>query len=240
MQPSVSQSGDTFDGKDRLMKDVFRLLKNSSKVDFLDYKSRHHPPAYPPPHAYQSRYRVAARQNVFSDPPFSRMDLISCRNVLIYLSPVLQKKVIPIFHYALKPNGFLLVGNTEGLLGSGAEIFDLIDRKNKIYRKRLVPSPVTFGLTISAHQTAEGRPEKPQPSNKEDDVAKTPADVQREADRLLLSKYVPSAVVVNEDLDILQSRGRTNRFLELPTGRASLNLLKMARAGLLYELRPDR
>jgi hypothetical protein len=61
--------------------------------------------------------------------------------------------------------------------------------------------------------------------------------VQREADRLLLSKYVPSAVVVNDELDILQSRGRTNRYLELPTGRASLNLLKMARAGLLYELR---
>ena len=180
---------------------------------------------------------VFARQNVFSDPPFSRMDLISCRNVLIYLSSVLQKKVIPIFHYALKPNGFLLVGNTEGLMGSGAEIFDLVDRKSKIYQKKSVPSPVTFGLTISAHETAEGRPEKPHHANKEDELAKTPADVQREADRLLLTKYVPSAVVVNDDLEILQSRGRTNRYLELPTGRASLNLLKMARSGLLYELR---
>src|SRR5262252_6885072 len=180
---------------------------------------------------------VFARQNVFSDPPFSRMDLISCRNVLIYLSPVLQKKVIPIFHYALKPNGFLLVGNTEGLLGSGAEIFDLIERRCKIYQKRAVPSPVTFGLTISAHENAEGRQEKPLHPNKEEELAKTPADVQREADRLLLTKYVPSAVVVNEDLEILQSRGRTSRYLELPTGRASLNLLKMARSGLLYEMR---
>ncbi|HEV2396343.1 MAG TPA: chemotaxis protein CheB [Candidatus Sulfotelmatobacter sp.] len=179
---------------------------------------------------------VFARQNVFSDPPFSRMDLISCRNVLIYLSPILQKKVIPIFHYALKPAGFLLVGNTEGLLGSGAEIFGLVDRKAKIYQKKAVPSPVTFGLTISAHETAE-RPEKPLRNGKEDEVVKTPADVQREADRLLLTKYVPSAVVVNDDLEILQSRGRTNRYLELPTGKASLNLLKMARAGLLYELR---
>ena len=180
---------------------------------------------------------VFARQNVFSDPPFSRMDLISCRNVLIYLSPVLQKKVIPIFHYALKPAGFLLVGNTEGLLGSGADIFELVDRKSKIYRKKAVPSPVTFGLTISAHEIAEGRHEKPQPAGKEDELAKSPADVQREADRLLLTKYVPSAVVVNDDLEILQSRGRTSRYLELPTGRASLNLLKMARSGLLYELR---
>src|SRR5579872_5527238 len=178
---------------------------------------------------------VFARQNVFDDPPFSRMDLISCRNVLIYLSPVLQKRVIPIFHYALKPSGFLLVGNTEGLLGSGAEIFDLVDRRSKIYQKKAVPSPVTFGLTISAQETPE-RPEIPLRTNKEEEVAKTPADVQREADRLLLTRYVPSAVVVNDDLEILQSRGRTNRYLELPTGRASLNLLKMARPGLLHEL----
>jgi two-component system, chemotaxis family, CheB/CheR fusion protein len=180
---------------------------------------------------------IFARQNVFSDPPFSRMDLISCRNVLIYLGPVLQKKVIPIFHYALKPGGFLLVGNTEGLLGSGAEIFDLAERKTKIYQKKPVPSPVTFGLTISAHGTTEIGQEKPHRNAREDEMAKTPADVQREADRLLLTKYVPSAVVVNNDLDILQSRGRTSRYLELPTGRASLNLLKMARSGLMYELR---
>ena len=180
---------------------------------------------------------VFARQNVFSDPPFSRMDLISCRNVLIYLSPVLQKKVIPIFHYALKPGGFLLVGNTEGLLGSGAEIFELVDRKGKIYQKKAVPSPVTFGLTISAREIAERGPERPHRPGKEDEVIKTPADVQREADRLLLTRYVPSAVVVNDELEILQSRGRTSRYLELPTGKASLNLLKMARSGLLFELR---
>jgi len=180
---------------------------------------------------------VFARQNVFSDPPFSRMDLISCRNVLIYLSPVLQKKVIPIFHYALKTNGFLLVGSTEGLVGSGSEIFDLVERKSKIYKKKAVPSPVTFGMTVSAEGLREPSHERPPQAVKEELTAKTPVDVQREADRLLLTKYVPSAVVVNENLEILQSRGRTNRFLELPTGRASLNLLKMARPGLLYELR---
>jgi two-component system, chemotaxis family, CheB/CheR fusion protein len=180
---------------------------------------------------------VFARQNVFSDPPFSRMDLISCRNVLIYLSPVLQKKVIPIFHYALKERGFLLVGNTEGLLGSGAEIFDLVERKSKIYQKKSVPSPVTFGLTLGLHTASEIGQLKTDRVVKEEELSKTPTDVQREADRLLLSKYVPSAVVVNDDLEILQTRGRTNRYLELPTGRASLNLLKMARPGLLYELR---
>lgn len=180
---------------------------------------------------------VFARQNVFSDPPFSRMDLISCRNVLIYLGPALQKRVIPIFHYALRPNGFLLVGSTEGLLGSGSEIFELADRKAKIYRKKQVPSPVTFGLSVS-HEVQNRRGQESRTYvAKEEMPAKTPVDVQREADRLLLSKYVPSAVVVNDDLVILQSRGSTNRFLELPTGRASLNLLQMARPGLLYELR---
>jgi len=180
---------------------------------------------------------VFARQNVFSDPPFSRMDLISCRNVLIYLSPVLQKKIIPIFHYALKPRGFLLVGNTEGLLGAGAEIFDLVERKSKIYQKKAVPSPVTFGLTVGTHEQVQRAQDKPLPATREPGPLKAPTDVQREADRLLLSRYVPSAVVVTDDLEILQSRGRTSRFLELPTGKASLNLLKMARPGLVYELR---
>jgi two-component system, chemotaxis family, CheB/CheR fusion protein len=180
---------------------------------------------------------VFARQNVFSDPPFSRMDLISCRNVLIYLSPVLQKKVVPIFHYALKERGFLLVGNTEGLLGSSAEIFDLVDRKSKIYQRKSVPSPVTFGMTLSPHVPGEIAQLKPDRAAEKEEIPKSPADVQREADRLLLTKYVPSAVVVNDNLEILQTRGRTNRYLELPTGKASLNLLKMARPGLLYELR---
>jgi len=180
---------------------------------------------------------VFARQNVFNDPPFSRMDLISCRNVLIYLSPVLQKKVIPTFHYALKAGGYLLVGNSEGLLGAGADLFNLVDRKSKIYQKKSVSSPVTFGLTINTAAPVELEPERPARNEKEPEQPKTPLDVQREADRLLLSKYVPSAVVVNDALEIVQTRGRTSRYLELPTGKASLNLLKMARPGLFYELR---
>jgi two-component system CheB/CheR fusion protein len=79
---------------------------------------------------------VFATQNVFNDPPFSHMDLVSCRNVLIYLSPVLQRRVIPIFHYALKPAGFLMVGNSEGLVGAGAELFDPADKRHRIYRWR--------------------------------------------------------------------------------------------------------
>jgi two-component system CheB/CheR fusion protein len=178
---------------------------------------------------------VFSTQNVFSDPPFSRIDLLSCRNVMIYLGPVLQKRVIPIFHYALNPGGFFMIGNTEGLLGTGAELFEMADKKQRIYRKKSVATPVTFGFSVRAveppaedgTQTGASRPLEP---------TRIPLEMQREADRLLLARYAPPTVVVNEQLEIVQTKGHTGSFLELPTGRASLNLLKMARPGLLYEL----
>jgi two-component system CheB/CheR fusion protein len=178
---------------------------------------------------------IFATQNVFDDPPFSRMDLVSCRNVLIYMGPSLQRRVIPVFHYALNPTGFLMVGDTEGLLGAGAELFELVDKKHKIYRKKLVPSPVAFGFSMG-HYRGQARKDAPVSAAKNPETPKLPADLQREADRLLLAKYVPAAVVVNEHLDILQSRGHTGPYLELAPGKASLNLLKMLRSGLLFEL----
>jgi two-component system, chemotaxis family, CheB/CheR fusion protein len=179
---------------------------------------------------------IFSTQNVFSDPPFSRMDLVSCRNVMIYLSQVLQKRVIPIFHYSLNPTGFLMIGSTEGLLGAGSELFEMADKKQKIYRKKLVSTPVTFGFSVGhPEQETEGT-EVTTPPDKQMDATKAPVELQREADRLLLARYTPPAVVINDQLEILQTRGRTGAFLELPTGKASLNLLKMARAGLLFEL----
>ncbi|MBV8631807.1 MAG: PAS domain-containing protein [Silvibacterium sp.] len=179
---------------------------------------------------------IFSTQNVFSDPPFSRMDLVSCRNVMIYLSQSLQKRVIPIFHYALNPTGFLMIGSTEGLLGAGSELFEMADKKQKIYRKKLVSTPVTFGFSLGhSEPEAEGSAAPPPPA-KPPDTSKAPMELQREADRLLLARYTPPAVVINDQLEILQSRGRTGPFLELPAGKASLNLLKMARPGLLFEL----
>ncbi|HKD83306.1 MAG TPA: chemotaxis protein CheB [Terriglobales bacterium] len=179
---------------------------------------------------------IFSTQNVFSDPPFSRMDLISCRNVMIYLSQALQKKVIPIFHYALNPTGFLIIGSTEGLLGAGSELFDMVDKKQKIYRKRMVSSPVTFGLAVGVPDTSPEGSGGGTPAAKPHDTIKAPIELQREADRLLLAHYAPPAVVVNEQMEILQTRGRTGSFLELPHGKASLHLLKMAKPGLLFEL----
>lgn len=179
---------------------------------------------------------IFSTQNVFSDPPFSRMDLVSCRNVMIYLGQVLQRRVMPIFHYALNPAGFLMIGSTEGLLGSGSELFELADKKQKIYRKKLVSTPVTFGFSLGQAEQRPAGSEMPSPQMKAPDAQKGPIELQREADRLLLTRYAPPAVVVNDHLEIIQSRGRTGAFLELPPGKASLNLLKMARPGLLFEL----
>lgn len=178
---------------------------------------------------------IFSTQNVFNDPPFSRMDLVSCRNVMIYLSQTLQKRVIPIFHYALHPNGFLLIGNTEGLLGAGSELFEVADKKQKIYRRKPVNTPLTFGFSVGPGEREIPRSEIP-PAPRPRESVKAPVELQREADRLLLTRYAPPAVVVNDQLEIVQSRGRTGIYLELPPGKASLNLLKMARSGLLYEL----
>ena len=181
---------------------------------------------------------VFSEQNVFSDPPFSRIDLVSCRNVMIYLSQKLQERVAPLFHYALNPGGFLMVGSSEGLLGSGAELFDMADKTQKIYRKKAAPTPppVTFGFPARTPEVYVDQAELPHPGNGTPALPPMAPDLQREADRLLLARYSPPAVVVDNQLDIIQSKGHTSSFLELPVGKASLNLLKMARAGLLYEL----
>ena len=179
---------------------------------------------------------IFSTQNIFSDPPFSRMDLVSCRNVMIYLGQTLQRRVIPIFHYALNPSGFLMIGNTEGLLGAGSELFEMADKKQKIYRKKLVAAPVPFGFAAGATARETGMMEAPPPQVKSPEPVKAPIELQREADRLLLTRYAPPAVVVNEQMEIVQSRGRTGNFLELAPGKASLNVLKMARPGLLFEL----
>lgn len=170
---------------------------------------------------------VFAKQNLVKDPPFSKLDLVSCRNVLIYLGPVLQKRVIPIFHYALKPNGFLLLGSSEAI-GSFGELFTAVDKKSKIYERRLSARPP---LEFPRDEALTDR----EPAHRIQDWNE--ADLLREADRIALSKYAPPGVVVDDDLNIVQFRGHTSLYLESAPGMASLNLLKMAREGLVTELR---
>ncbi|MCE9612026.1 MAG: PAS domain-containing protein [Chthoniobacter sp.] len=174
---------------------------------------------------------VFARQDVVKDPPFSRLDLVSCRNLLIYFGPVLQKRVIPTFHYALRPGGFLLLGNSE-TTGDFADLFALADHHHKIYARKPATRrlPLELPFTHQPEQIADASHALP--------VAHaTGFDFQKEADRIVLGRYTPAGVIVNKRLDVLQFRGRTGPYLEPSPGAASLNLLKMAREGLLVELR---
>lgn len=172
---------------------------------------------------------IFARQDLTRDPPFSKLDLISCRNVMIYLGAVLQRKVMSIFHYALRPQGYLLLGASETIGGFG-DLFGIVDRRHKIFHKR-GGAPRTF-LEMEAPAVPQVRTERARVE--EPSVA---LSLFREADRVMLTRYAPAGVVINDTLDIVQFRGRTSPFLEPAPGAATFNVLKMAREGLLAELR---
>jgi two-component system, chemotaxis family, CheB/CheR fusion protein len=177
---------------------------------------------------------VFAKHDMLNDPPFSRMDLLSCRNVMIYLEPGLQKQLIPAFYYSLKPGGILVLGKSENITGF-SEYFSSEHKAHKIYAKKANLELRPFRLQQSAD-----------PIGKSSDGPQTRSlsaalggemDIQKEADRVLLSKYAPAAVLVDEAMQILQFRGKTGPFLEPAPGKPGYNLLKMAREGLVMPLR---
>jgi two-component system CheB/CheR fusion protein len=184
---------------------------------------------------YQINRRVRdmctlARQNVVTDPPFSRLDLISCRNVLIYLSPQLHKRCIPQFHHGLNPGGYLILGPAE-TVGMFDELFQLVDRKNKIYAKKMVPTPRSAEMVEykGPHLVLAGA------------RSATPGAVTEQlvqtADRIMLGAYAPAAVIIDHELHVQQFRGRTETYLEHRPGPATLNLLQMVRPNLAADLR---
>jgi two-component system CheB/CheR fusion protein len=179
---------------------------------------------------------VFARQDITRDPPFSRLDLIVCRNTLIYLGQAIQRRVIALMHYALKPNGFLMLGRAE-TTGASGDLFSLFDKRSKIYRKKAQTAPPDFDFrpvpfepatlaSISPDQRLPGPQQRPRVW-----------DLQSEANRFLLERYAPAGVVVDGTFRIVNVRGATGEFLELPSGEASLDLLKMVRPGLLLPVR---
>ena len=173
---------------------------------------------------------VFARHDVTQDPPFSRMDMVSCRNLLIYLGPDVQKKVIPRFHYALKPAGFLVLGSSE-TIGGFPDLFALVDKKQKIYSRKSTPTRINIAGVSNArvrNAAAIGRISDPPPGG---------FQIQKEVDRVLLTRYAPAGVVISDQMDVLEVRGHVGPYLELPPGGISYNLPKMAREGLSLELR---
>jgi two-component system, chemotaxis family, CheB/CheR fusion protein len=175
---------------------------------------------------------VFARHDLATDPPFARMDLISCRNVLIYFDAGLQRRVIPLFHYAIRPGGYLLLGPAE-TVGTFTDLFTSADSEIRLYRRTLSagnPLPSSTGIRFGTVPTIPLTPSHPQ------QPVGGLVEIQREADRLL-SRYAPAGVVVDDNLTILQFRGETDPFLRHPHGTAGLELLRMAREGLLSDLR---
>lgn len=183
--------------------------------------------------AYQISRKVRdlctfARQNITADPPFSRLDLISCRNVLIYLSPQLHRHCIPQFHYALNPRGYLILGPAESI-GFYDKLFEVVDRKNKIYAKKNVPTPRIADLVSYRGY------EFPETAAKS--VTRDHTELLEMADRIMLSAYAPAAVVIDRALHIEQFRGRTEDYLEQIPGPVTRNLLQLVRPSMVADLR---
>ena len=169
-----------------------------------------------------------APQNVIMDPPFTKLDILSCRNLLIYLTPELQKKLLPLFHYSLNPGGFLFLGSAE-TIGGFTDLFAPLNGKARLYRRLesvLPAEPIEFPGSFTPARTGGPLPK----------ALKPPVNLQSQAEQLLLQRYSPAAVLVNDKGDILFISGRTGKYLELAAGKSNWNLFAMAREGLRYEL----
>lgn len=172
---------------------------------------------------------VFARHDATRDPPFSGMDIVSCRNLMIYLGAALQDRAVSIFHYALKEPGFLVLGSSETIHAFPG--FSAFDAKNKIYQRTSAAPRLLFDFTRP--ELGSSGPQLPSSVGK----ASGPLDVHREADRLVLAKFAPPGMVVTDDLAIVQFRGKTAPYLEPAPGTPSFDLLRMVREELRLPLR---
>ncbi|MES2127495.1 MAG: chemotaxis protein CheB [Pseudomonadota bacterium] len=173
---------------------------------------------------------IFAPQNVVMDPPFTKLDLLTCRNLLIYLEANLQKKLLPLFHFSLREGGYLVLGSAE-TLGASANLFHALPGKTRIYQRRNVAlrtEPVEF--PAARYGRARGAlQESPlsQPS-----APSTVPNIQALTDALLLQTFAPAAVLVTDQGDIVYFSGKTGKYLEPAAGKANLNIFAMAREGL--------
>ncbi|MFA6582266.1 MAG: CheR family methyltransferase, partial [Paludibacter sp.] len=187
---------------------------------------------------------VFAKHNILNDPPFSHMDLISCRNFLIYLDALAQKKAISTFHYGLNESGCLMLGKSE-TVGASTQLFSSLDKKFKIYTRKKISGPSKIpDLTPRISQISNGEMNtklSEMTINTSSNIKKTPSaingNLSNAFDAILLSQYVPASVIINYDLEILQFRGSTSHYLQHAPGRASFNILKMVHVEISFELR---
>ncbi len=174
---------------------------------------------------------VFAVQNAITDPPFSNVDLICCRNLLIYLTPEIQKKLLLLFHYSLNQNGYLFLGNSESI-NEFANYFNVINKKWKIFQKKeinLIDRDFTRPFPPLVDYTHKRKP-------LEKKEIPTKINYRNLIEQLLIEKYAPTSVIINEKFNVLYTHGHTYKFLELPSGETNLNLLNMARESYKLKL----
>jgi two-component system CheB/CheR fusion protein len=172
---------------------------------------------------------IFAQQNLIMDPPFTKLEILSCRNLLIYLDQEMQKKLMPLFHYSLNSGGILILGGAE-TIGSSTDLFSPIDAKLRLYQQvepQIRPQPIEFPSSFSSRLS---RAEDSQGSSD------PPPTFQLLADKLVLQRYAPPSALVNKKGDILYISGRTGAYLEPAAGKANWNIFAMARDGLRFEL----
>jgi len=173
---------------------------------------------------------IFAPQNVIMDSPFTKLDLLICRNLLIYLDPGIQRKLIPLFHYSLNPGGVLFLGSAE-TIGAFTGLFVPLAGKKRFYRRldsALPAEPVEFPSSFF--------PDLPHAATVQPQARMPVPNLQALADQLLLQRFSPAAVLTNDKGDILYISGRTGKYLEPAAGKANWNIFAMAREGLRYEL----
>lgn len=180
---------------------------------------------------------VFAKHNILRDPPFSRMDFISCRNMLIYLDTTAQKKAISTFHYALNDGGCLMLGKSE-TIGTSAQLFTILDKKFKFYSRKKNSGLRTIPDLTSriSHPTMPDKNTTPNSTFKKIPPSLN-GTIGMAFDTVLLEHHVPASVIINYDLEILQFRGSTSLYLQHSPGKASFNILKMAHIEISFELR---
>lgn len=174
---------------------------------------------------------VFSIQDVIKDPPFSKLHLVCCRNLLIYLNSEAQKKILPLFHYTLNPEGIMMLGSSE-TIGSFSKLFTTVDNKWKIFKRREIPKSLIHQIDFpSGHTSQQQQSFKPSLETKEPAV-----NIARLAQNLILEQYAPTSVLIDRDGTILYVQGRTGKYLETSSGTPSLNILDLAREGLRIEL----
>lgn len=175
---------------------------------------------------------VFAPQNLIMDPPFTKLDLLCCRNLLIYFNAELQKKLLPLFHYTLNPGGILFLGSSESI-GGFQDLFGTVDHKWKIFRRKESPVAATGLVDLPSALLPHEQGKLRRPPKSPMDGGASLSDLSRQ---LLLERFAPPSVLVNESGDILYIQGRTGRYLEPAAGEATMNIFTMAREGLRLEV----